>query len=230
MPPPGGPGTPPSPARPPEPEASLPRRWWGLAALALAQTTVLADAAFAHAAVMWRGAGRDLGLPLDGLKATSTVYLDLMPVAHVLAFACLPPFGARIGGPALGLLAGRLLPLDSDWRWCLFAAVPFVLVAALGAAVLVHDRPGRTGARPDGLGVLGIAGIAGAVPYFTGHVALIPVAGALLAAFVRRRTRTPDALAPPSGAGARAHVGSFFAAALADVAVAALLIALGHLS
>ncbi|MGW9447493.1 bifunctional serine/threonine protein kinase/MFS transporter [Streptomyces sp. NPDC055632] len=309
VPPPGGPGAPPSPARPPEPEVSPPRRWWGLAALALAQSAVLADAAFANTAVMRRDVGRDLGLPVDGVRVTSTVYLDVMPVAYVLAFVCLLPLGARIadlmgrkrmltgglvgfaaaavlggmapssevwiaaralqgvfaalvsssvpalvagsfpdpgerrkafgthvavagGGPALGLLAGWLFPLDLGWRWCLFAAVPFALAAALGAAVLVHDRPGRTGVRPDGRGVLlgacGITGIAGAVPYFTGHVALVPVAGVLLAAFVWWQTRTPDALAPPSGTGARAHIGYFFAAALTNAAVAALLIAVGH--
>ncbi|MEW5659826.1 bifunctional serine/threonine protein kinase/MFS transporter [Streptomyces cinereoruber] len=289
------------------PEAPLPRRWWGLVALALAQALVLADAAFSSRAMLWWGAGSDLGLAA-GMKVTSTVYLDVMPVAHALAFAGVLLFGTRVvdlvgrkrmlvigllgfavaaalggaatsstvwitgralqgafaalisssvpallstsftdprerrkafgihtaiagGAPALGLLAFWLFPIGPNWRWCLFGAVPLALAVVIAVAVLVHDRPGRVGLRFDGpwvlLGAAGIIGIGGAVPYFEGHLLLVPVAGVLLAAFVWRQTRTAAALATPPGPGAPR--GSFLAAALANALAAVLLMAVGLL-
>ncbi|MDV5143728.1 bifunctional serine/threonine protein kinase/MFS transporter [Streptomyces sp. SBC-4] len=309
-PPPGFWGAPTSPAHVPDPEVPLPRRWWGLLALALAQLVVLIDATFTNMAMMGRGADRDLGLPVDGVKVTSTVYLDVMPIAYVVAFVGMLLFGARIAdlmgrkrmllvglvgfaaaaalggmasssgmwtagralqgafaalvsssapvlvstsftdpqerrkafgiyvaiagaGPALGWLAIWLLPMSLTWRWCLFAGIPLAVVAVIGAAALVHDRPGRIGVRFDGLGVLlgagGIAAVSGAVPHFTGHVILLPTAGVLLAAFVWWQTRTTGALASLSGVKAQAHVGYFLAMALASVGVLALLESVGHL-
>ncbi|UQX00887.1 bifunctional serine/threonine protein kinase/MFS transporter [Streptomyces sp. RerS4] len=135
-------------------------------------------------------------------------------------------------GPALGLLAAWLLPPMAYWRWCLFAATPFV-IAAIAATLLVHDRPGRIGVRFDGRGVLlgagGIAAVTGAVPHFTGYVILLPAAGILLAAFVWWQTRTNGALASPSGVGAQAHVGYLPAMALANVGTWALLAAMGYI-
>ncbi|MFI9122104.1 hypothetical protein ACIGW0_22295 [Streptomyces bikiniensis] len=136
-------------------------------ALTPAQTLVLVDAAFSDRAMLWWGAGHDLGLAVGGVKVTSTAYLDAMPVSYVLTFA--------------GVL----------------------------------------------LGAAGVIGIGGAVPYFEGRALLVPVAGALLAAFVWRQTRTAGALASPPGPGApRGHL---LATALVNAAVAALLMAVGHL-
>ncbi|MFD3943222.1 MFS transporter [Streptomyces sp. NPDC058579] len=295
------------PARPADPAVALPRRWWGLVVLALAQLVVLMDAAFSKVVV--REASRDLGLPADGLRVSSTVYLDVMPTVYVLAFVGLLLFGSRLtdlvgrkrmlmiglvgfavaaaiggmapspgvlgvaralqgafaalvsssapvlvytsftdpqerrkafgiyvaiagSGPALGLLAGWLIYMSLTWRLCLFAAIPFAVGAVIGAATLVHDRPGRIGARFDGLGVLlgavGIAGVSGAVPHFTGQaVILLPAAVILLVAFVWWQTGTAGALAAPSGVKAQAPVGYFAALALANVGVVALLTATG---
>ncbi|MCB5183143.1 bifunctional serine/threonine protein kinase/MFS transporter [Streptomyces antimicrobicus] len=300
-----------APAYPPSPEVALPRRWWGLLALALAQLVVLIDAAFSSTATWWGGAAGDLGLPFDGVQLTSTVYLQVAPLTYVLVFVGLLLFGARVadlvgrkrmlliglvgfaaaatlgglapssgvwiasralqgafaalvsssapvlvstsfpeprerrkafgiyvaiagGGPALGLPAFWLLATSLSWRWCLFAAIPFAVVAVIGTAALVPDRPGRIGVPFDGRGVLlaaaGAAGISGAVPYFPGHVVVLPAAGILLAAYVWWQTRTAGALATPSGvARAQAPVGAFLATAAANVGAVALLMGMGYL-
>ncbi|MEU2506487.1 bifunctional serine/threonine protein kinase/MFS transporter [Streptomyces sp. NPDC007863] len=109
-----------SPARLPEPEAPMPRRWWGLVVLALAQSVVVFDAVFANTAMMHAGAGRDLGLPGDGWKVSSTVYLDVMPLAYALAFVGVLLFGARIAD-----LMGRK-------RMLVIGLAGFAAAAALG--------------------------------------------------------------------------------------------------
>ncbi|WP_282694802.1 bifunctional serine/threonine protein kinase/MFS transporter [Streptomyces sp. CC208A] len=303
-------GVPTSPAHLTDPPAPLPRRWWGLAALALAQMVVLLDAAFSSTAMLWSGAARDLGFPADGVKVSSTVYLDVMPIAYTLAFVGMLLFGARVtdlmgrkrtllvglvgfvaaavlgvlapssgvwitaralqgvfaalvsssapvlvstsftdpgerrkafgihvavagGGPALGLAALGFLPMVLDWRRCLMAVIPFAVVAVIGVATLVRDRPGRVGVRFDGrgvlLGALGVVGISGAVPYFTARALLLPVAGILLSAFVWWQTRTAGSLASPPGVRTQAPVGHFLAVALADIGAFALLMAVGYL-
>ncbi|MEU9851805.1 MFS transporter [Streptomyces sp. NPDC047974] len=298
-----------SPARLPEPEAPLPRRWWALVVLALAQSVVLFDAVFSNRAMMYAGVDRDFGLPGDGWKVSSTVYLDVMPLAYALAFVAVLLCGARIadlvgrkrmlviglagfaaaaalgglapssgvwitaralqgafaalvsssalplvstsftdlqerrkafgiyvavagaGGPALGLLAAWWLPMALDWRACLFAGIPFAVTAAIAAAALVRDRPGRIGLRFDGLGVLlgaaGVTGVSGAVPHFTGQVVLLPTAVLLLAAYAWWQTRTAGTLAAPPGTRAPAPVGYALATALTNLGVGVVVLLMG---
>lgn len=303
-------GAPTSPSHPPVLAVPFPRRWWALLVLALAQLIVLIDATFSNVAVVGPDVSRDLELPWEGVRLTSTVYVDVMPIAYVLAFVGLLLFGTRIAdlvgrkrmlliglvgfavaaaiggtatssgmlavarilqgafaalvsssvpllvstsftdprerrkafgiyvaiagsGPALGLLAGSLLPMSLNWRWCLLAAIPFAVVAVIAAATLVHDRPGRIGVRFDLLGVLlgtgGIAVISGAIPHFTGQGVVLPSAATILpVAFVWWQTRSADTLASPSGTNTQARIGYFLAAALANVGVFALLVAMGY--
>ncbi|MFF6885943.1 MFS transporter [Streptomyces sp. NPDC012421] len=299
-----------SPAAAAPPEAPRPRRWWGLAALALAQLTVLFDAAFSNTAMMMNGASRDLGLPGDGLKVSSTVYLDLMPLAYALAFVLVLLCGTRVAdrlgrkralllgltgfavtavlgglapsgelwiaaralqgafaalvstsaplllspafpdprerrkavglhiviagvGPALGLLMAWMVALGFAWRSCLLVTVPFALIALIGVAALVHDRPGRTGARLDSLvalfGALGVTAVSGAVPHFTGQDVVLPTAGLLLAAYVWRQTVTSAPALSPAGPALRAPAVPLAAMALTNVAAVAFLFATGHL-
>ncbi|RSS37701.1 MFS transporter, partial [Streptomyces sp. WAC08241] len=92
-------------AHTPYPEVPPPRRWWGLVVLALAQLVVLFDAAFSYKAMVWSGAGDDLGISREGVRVSSTVYLDVVPIAYTLAFVVLLPFGSRLAR----LLGGKRL-------------------------------------------------------------------------------------------------------------------------
>ncbi|MEU9005201.1 bifunctional serine/threonine protein kinase/MFS transporter [Streptomyces sp. NPDC048551] len=136
-------------------------------------------------------------------------------------------------GPAIGFATVWWLVLEVNWRWCLFALVPFAVVAAIGAGRLAEDRPGRIGARSDVLGVLlgcgGIVGISGAVPYFTNQGFILPpIALVLLVAFVWRQTRSAGVLVTPSGVTSRAPLGSFLATALAGLGVFTVIAAMGY--
>ncbi|MFF0746446.1 MFS transporter [Streptomyces sp. NPDC004111] len=305
---PTAPAHPQGPGAVPGPE--LPRRWWGLPALALVQLTVLFDAVFSNIAMIQLGAFDELGMATDGLKVSSTVYLDVVPLAYALAFAVLLLLGFRItaalgrrrtliigavgfavtatvsgmapsadvliasralqgafaalvstaapalvagsfpdprerrralgiyvavagSAPALGLLADFLFPLGLGWRVCLFATVPFAVVAAIGAATVVHERPGPVRAFFDGRGVLlgaaGVIGISGAVPHFThGPVVLPLLSVVLLVAFVWWSPGTAGALDPLPGGTSRAPVAHLLVLALTGLAVAGVLIAMGH--
>lgn len=50
-------------------------------------------------------------------------------------------YGALAGaGGAIGLLAGGLLTEYLNWRWCMYVNIVFAVIAAAGAAVLLHNQ------------------------------------------------------------------------------------------
>ncbi|MFB7363152.1 bifunctional serine/threonine protein kinase/MFS transporter [Streptomyces hydrogenans] len=136
-------------------------------------------------------------------------------------------------GPALGLLAGWFLPQYMNWRFCLFLGIPFALVALIGVAALVQDRPNAAAARFDGRGLLlasvGLAGISGALPYVRG-VSDIELGAAvlLLVAFVWWQTRPTADLAAPSDTRPQAPVAALLSLAVLNAGVAVLLSAMGY--
>nr|WP_315975484.1 MDR family MFS transporter [Streptomyces nigrescens] len=305
--PPQGFGPPPGPAPyagpPPDLRDSAPphpRRWWGLAVVALVQLFVLLDATSLHMAVPSVMAA--LHLPADSLNllftgydlafagllllgghladlvgrkrllliglagyAAAAAFGGLAPTAGVLvcarvlqgAFAALlspavlalvaanfPDPKARgrafgvyativAGGSTMGLFTGRWLIDTLDWRWCLFADVPLALIAVIGAATLVHDRPLRTRRRLDAPGLLlGSGGLLCLVYGFqqTGPrgwtdllvLALLAVGAVLLLAFFLWQSRTPDALLPPYATQDRGRLGSFLTLFLTGAGTLAL--------
>ncbi|MFD8548868.1 MDR family MFS transporter [Streptomyces sp. NPDC059649] len=279
----------PPPAAPPDLQDSAaphPRRWWGLAVVALVQLFVLLDATSLQLAMPSIMAA--LHLPADDLTLLFTGYelafggllllgghlADLVgrkrmlfiglagfavaaafggmaPTAGALiwaralqgAFAALlspavlglvsanfPDPKARgrafgiyatiaAGGSTMGLLTGGWLLDNLDWRWCLFADVPLALLAVIGTATLVHDRPLRA-RRLDAPGLLlGSAGIFALIYGFheTGSrgwwdllvLALLAVGIVLLLAFVLWQNRTADPLLPPYVTKDRTRIGAF---------------------
>ncbi|MEU9159795.1 bifunctional serine/threonine protein kinase/MFS transporter [Streptomyces sp. NPDC048424] len=298
-----GPPPGPAPGDPSAPAPPHPKRWWGLAVLALTQLLVLVEAAQFN--LLGPQIHADLGV--DGLGTVFSVYLvalggllllgghlaDLLGARRMLvagllgfavaaalsgaagssgllitaralqgAFAALlvpaalslvatgftaPRERARAfgiyaavaaGGSALGVFTGGWLAETLAWRWALWSVVPLAVLALIGALTLLPDRPGRTGARFDGLGVLlGSAGLA-ALTYGLAEVEtagwasplslLLFVGGiALLAAFLRWQTRTSGPLLPAYVLADRSRLASLLVLLFAGAATVALLPALG---
>ncbi|MFD4865574.1 bifunctional serine/threonine protein kinase/MFS transporter [Streptomyces sp. NPDC058412] len=299
-----GPPPGPAPGDPSVPAPPHPRRWWGLAVLALTQLLVLVEAAQFN--LLGAQMHSDFGISGDGIGPAFTAYLvalggllllgghlaDLLGARRMLvtgligfavaaalggaadgagllitsralqgAFAALlvpaalslvatgftePRERARAfgiyaavaaGGGALGVLTGGWLAEILAWRWALWSVVPFAALALIGALTLLPDRPGRTGARFDGPGVLlGSSGLA-ALTYGLAAVEtvgrtplslLLLVGGvALLAAFLRRQTRASGPLLPAYVLADRSRLASLLVLLFTGAATVALLPALG---
>lgn len=300
-----GPPPGPVPGDPSVPAPPHPRRWWGLAVLALTQLLVLVEAAQFN--LLGPRIHAEFGLGADGLGPLFSAYLvafggllllgghlvDLLGARRMLvtgligcaaaavlggaaggsgllitsralqgAFAALlvpaalslvatgftdprergRAFGiyaaVAAGGGALGVFTGGWLAETLDWRWALWSVVPLAVLALTGALTLLPDRPGRTGARFDGLGVLlGTAGSA-ALTYGLAEVetvgwsvalSLLLIVGGivLLAAFLWWQTRTSGPLLPAYVLADRSRLASLLVLLATGVAVVALLPALG---
>lgn len=138
------------------------------------------------------------------------------------------------GGSALGLFTGGWLIEMLSWRWCLFINVPLAAIAVVGAATLLHDRPGRGGAHLDMLGLLlGSVGLVAVVYGLDGVEshgwADLRVWGpcapgvVLLLVFVLWQTRSANPLLPPAVFRDRNRLGCVLAMLLAGVGIVTLL-------
>ncbi|MFG2885974.1 MFS transporter [Streptomyces sp. NPDC048297] len=117
-------------------------------------------------------------------------------------------YGALAGsGSAIGFIVGGLLTEYLNWRWCLYVNVPIAIIAVVGAATLLRDRPRRDDARLDVPGVLlGCGGLVAIVYGFSEAqprgwtdplvLTLFTGGAALLVAFVQWQNRAPSPLLP----------------------------------
>jgi EmrB/QacA subfamily drug resistance transporter len=112
------------------------------------------------------------------------------------------------GGGALGLILGGVLTEYLDWRWTFFVNVPFAVIAATGALLVVREPSGGRNRSPlDVPGVLlSTLGLVSLVYGFTraeshgwsegGTIAMFAAAVLLLAAFVVVESRVRAPLLP----------------------------------
>ncbi|WUI75715.1 MFS transporter [Streptomyces sp. NBC_00400] len=132
------------------------------------------------------------------------------------------------GGAAIGLIAGGLLTQYLNWRWCLYVNVPIAVVAFIGAAVFLRDRPERGRVWLDAPGVvLGCGGLVAIVygcseaeprGWGDGLVLGLLVGGvALLGAFAWWQTRARHPLLPLHIVRNRNRGGAFLTMALAVI-------------
>ncbi|GAA2239201.1 MFS transporter [Streptomyces indiaensis] len=160
----------------------------------------------------------------SALSLLTTTFTD--PKERGRAFGI---YGALAGsGAAIGFIVGGLLTEYLDWRWCLYVNVPIALVAVLGALALLHDRPGRAGARLDVPGVLlGCGGLVAIVYGFSEAesrgwtdpmvLALFAAGILLLVVFVWWQSRAPMPLLPLHIVRDRNRAGCFLTMALAVI-------------
>ncbi|MHC3469124.1 MFS transporter [Streptomyces sp. 7R007] len=160
----------------------------------------------------------------SALSLLTTTFTD--PKERGKAFGI---YGALAGsGSAIGFIVGGLLTEYLNWRWCLYVNVPIAVVAVIGAVVLLHDRPGHTGARLDVPGVLlGCGGLVAIVYGFSEAeprgwsdplvLTLFAAGVVLLAAFVWWQNRAPSPLLPLHIVKDRNRAGCFLTMALATI-------------
>ncbi|WP_329540183.1 MDR family MFS transporter [Streptomyces sp. NBC_01358] len=280
-----------------------PRRWWGLAVIALAQLMVLFDVTTFNMAAP--AVQTDLGMSGDSLSSMFTAYTlsfggllligghladrmgrkrvfviglvgcvlasalagaggssGLLILARFLqgaSAALLTPAALALvstgfagpkergramgiyaavagGGTALAALVSGSLMQNLSWRVSLYAGAALAVIALIGAATLVHERPGRTDARPDTAGmVLGTGGLI-ALTYGLGQadprgwtdplvLGLLAVGTLLLVAFLLRQTMRTDSFPSTPGVTGRDRLGCFLALLPAGLGVMTSLVA-----
>ncbi|MER5503811.1 MFS transporter [Streptomyces sp. NPDC002766] len=160
----------------------------------------------------------------SALSLLTTTFTD--PKERGKAFGI---YGALAGsGSAIGFIVGGLLTEYLNWRWCLYVNIPIAMVAVFGAFALLHDRPGRTGARLDVPGVLlGCGGLVAIVYGFSEAqprgwgdplvLTLFAVGAVLLAVFVWWQSRAPMPLLPLHIVKDRNRAGCFLTMGLATI-------------
>jgi len=160
----------------------------------------------------------------SALSLLTTTFTD--PKERGKAFGI---YGALAGsGAAIGFIAGGLLTEYLNWRWCLYVNIPIAVIAVFGAAALLHDRPGHTGARLDVPGAaLGCGGLVAIVYGFSEAeprgwtdplvLALFAVGAVLLTTFVWWQTRAPSPLLPLHIVKDRNRAGCFLTMGLAVI-------------
>jgi EmrB/QacA subfamily drug resistance transporter len=138
-------------------------------------------------------------------------------------------YGAIAGaGGAIGLLLGGVLTSYANWRWCLYVNIPIAVVAVVGAAILLHDRPGHSDVKLDVPGViLGCGGLVAVVYGFSeaeprgwsDSLVLGLLAGGvvLLAAFVLWQMKAKSPLLPLRILADRNRAGCFLTMGLATI-------------
>ncbi|MCM3263630.1 MULTISPECIES: MFS transporter [Streptomyces] len=138
-------------------------------------------------------------------------------------------YGAIAGaGGAIGLLLGGVLTSYANWRWCLYVNIPIAVVAVIGAALLLRDRPGHSDVSLDVPGViLGCGGLVAVVYGFSeaeprgwsdGLVLGLLAGGVvLLAAFVLWQTKAKSPLLPLRILADRNRAGCFLTMGLATI-------------
>ncbi|MFG3259444.1 MFS transporter [Streptomyces sp. NPDC048172] len=144
------------------------------------------------------------------------------------------------GGGAVGLILGGVLTEYMDWRWTFFVNIPFAVVAAIGA-VLVIREPAATKNRSSldipGV-VLSTLGLVSLVYGFTraesegwsegGTIAMFVAAAVLLAAFVLTEAKVKAPLLPLRVVTDRNRGGAYLSLGLAVIAMFGLFLFLTY--
>lgn len=144
------------------------------------------------------------------------------------------------GGGAVGLILGGFLTEYLDWRWTFYVNVPFAIVAATGAHLLVREPAGGRNRSP--LDVPGVAlstlGLVALVYGFTraeshgwtetGTVAVLVAAVGLLASFVAVESSVRHPLLPLRVVTDRNRAGVYLSLGLAVIAMFGLFLFLTY--
>ncbi|MFF0476764.1 MFS transporter [Streptomyces sp. NPDC004284] len=144
------------------------------------------------------------------------------------------------GGGAVGLILGGFLTEYLNWRWTFFVNIPFAVVAAVGAYLVVREPAGGRNRSPlDIPGViLSTLGLVSLVYGFTrvestswtdpGAIGLFVASGVLLLAFVLTESRVKHPLLPLRVVADRNRGGVYLSLGLAVIAMFGLFLFLTY--
>ncbi|WP_052499151.1 MFS transporter [Streptomyces vietnamensis] len=144
------------------------------------------------------------------------------------------------GGGAVGLILGGFLTEYLNWRWTFFVNIPFAIVAAVGAYLVVREPEGGRNRSPlDIPGViLSTLGLVSLVYGFTrvestswsdpGVIGLFVASGVLLLAFVLTESRVKHPLLPLRVVADRNRGGVYLSLGLAVIAMFGLFLFLTY--
>ncbi|MGW5776905.1 MFS transporter [Streptomyces sp. NPDC003863] len=144
------------------------------------------------------------------------------------------------GGGAVGLILGGVLTEYLNWRWTFFVNIPFAIVAATGAYLVVREPEGGRNRSPlDIPGViLSTLGLVSLVYGFTrvestswsdpGVIGLFVASGVLLLAFVLTESRVKHPLLPLRVVADRNRGGVYLSLGLAVIAMFGLFLFLTY--
>lgn len=155
------------------------------------------------------------------LSILTTTFTD--PEERGKAFGA---FGAvAVGGAAIGLIMGGVLTEYLNWRWCLFVNLAFAVPAMVAAMSLLHNEVPEQRSHIDIPGTVTATTGLFAIVYGLANsetngwsdpvtIGMLIASVALLTAFVRIQTRSPNPLLPLRVVLDRDRGGSFLAMAL----------------
>ncbi|MER0446315.1 MFS transporter [Streptomyces sp. Edi4] len=144
------------------------------------------------------------------------------------------------GGGAVGLILGGFLTEYLNWRWTFFVNIPFAIVAALGAYLVIREPAGTRNRSPlDVPGVLlSTTGLVALVYGFTRAesagwsdavtITMFVASAVLLAAFVTLEARVRHPLLPPRVITNRNRGGVYLSLGLAIIAMFGLFLFLTY--
>ncbi|MBH5335243.1 MFS transporter [Streptomyces pactum] len=214
------------------------------------QTFVIGLAGFAAASALGGAAVNEA--MLLGARALQGVFGALLAPAalSLLAVMFTEPrerakafgiFGAIAGGGgAVGLILGGVLTQYMDWRWTFYVNIPFAIVAAVGAVLVIREPAGsRNSSKLDVPGViLATAGLVALVYGFTraesdgwsdgGTIGMFVASVVLLAAFVVVEARVKAPLLPLRVITERNRAGAYLSLGLAIIGMFGLFLFLTY--
>lgn len=201
------------------------RRTLVIGSLGFAAASIVGGAAPGFAVLVGARAAQGVFAAVLAPAALSTLNITFTSAeARAKAFAVFSAIAAS--GAVLGLLIGGAVTQWLSWRWCLYINVVFAVPAAVGAILVVHAPPTRTGrAALDWAGAVTATSGLFCLVYGLSHaetdgwtapltIVMLAASAVLITAFVTVELRVSEPLLPPRIVADRNRGGAYLTIAI----------------